>query len=218
MMQDTNKRVVIFSGGQLSEQLLKYIQPGDFIIGADRGAAFLTEHRVPMNIAVGDFDSVTEEMKLEIKHATDCFIDCDPVYKDLTDTEMALEIALEQLPDEIIMLGALGTRFDHSLSNVHLLRRTLELDIRCTLADDHNEICLMDAKRPFTVINHDFTYISLLPLSMEVKGVTLDGFQYPLNQATLTLGKSLSVSNKLIHDKGTIHLTDGLLLIIQSKD
>ncbi|OPA74644.1 thiamine diphosphokinase [Paenibacillus selenitireducens] len=217
-MQHTKTKVVIFSGGQLSEQALKYIQPEDFIIGADRGAAFLTKHGIHMDIAVGDFDSVTEEMKIDIAINCDRFIDCDPVYKNLTDTEMAFEIALEQQPVEIMMLGALGTRFDHSLSNVHLLRRTLELGIQCTLADDHNEICLMDARQSFTVMDHGFTYVSLLPLSMEVTGVTLEGFQYPLHQATLTLGKSLSVSNELVGEKGIIHIADGVLLVIQSKD
>ncbi|WP_314587765.1 thiamine diphosphokinase [Paenibacillus terrigena] len=217
-MLDHQSRIIIFSGGELTPTALNDIKPGDFIIGVDRGAAFLMEHQIPMHIAVGDFDSVTKEVKDQIALCSERFIDCDPIYKDLTDTEMALELALEQNPSEIVIYGALGTRIDHSLSNIHLLRRTLEAGVHCTLIDPHNEICIMDASRPYHVKKTSFTYVSLLPLSLQVTGVTLEGFRYPLHQATLTIGKSLSVSNELEKELGTITITDGLLLVMLTRD
>ncbi|MCK9907229.1 hypothetical protein MXD63_45440, partial [Frankia sp. Cpl3] len=75
-------------------------------------------------------------------------VSCDPVMKDLTDTEMALQWALERNPREILFLGALGTRFDHTLSNVHLLRRGLQAGISCRILDERNEVLLID--RPIT--------------------------------------------------------------------
>ncbi|MFD0619027.1 thiamine diphosphokinase [Paenibacillus sp. GCM10027629] len=217
-MLDHQSRIIIFSGGELTPTALNDIKPGDFIIGVDRGAAFLMEHQIPMHIAVGDFDSVTKEVKDQIALCSKRFIDCDPIFKDLTDTEMALELALEQNPSEIVIHGALGTRIDHSLSNIHLLRRTLEAGVHCTLIDPHNEICIMDASRPYHVKKTSFTYVSLLPLSLQVTGVTLEGFRYPLHQATLTIGKSLSVSNELEQELGTITITDGLLLVMLTRD
>ncbi|WP_018755641.1 thiamine diphosphokinase [Paenibacillus terrigena] len=217
-MLDHQSRIIIFSGGELTPTALNDIKPGDFIIGVDRGSAFLMEHQIPMHIAVGDFDSVTKEVKDQIALCSERFIDCDPIYKDLTDTEMALELALEQNPSEIVIHGALGTRIDHSLSNIHLLRRTLEAGVHCTLIDPHNEICIMDASRPYHVKKTSFTYVSLLPLSLQVTGVTLEGFRYPLHQATLTIGKSLSVSNELEKELGTITITDGLLLVMLTRD
>ncbi len=217
-MVDQQSRIIIFSGGELTTSALTDIEPEDFIIGVDRGAAFLMEHQIHMHIAVGDFDSVTKETKEQIASISDRFIDCDPIYKDLTDTEMALELALEHNPSSIVIHGALGTRIDHSLSNIHLLRRTLEAGTQCTLVDPHNEITIMDASRPYHVKRTSFTYVSLLPLSLQVTGVSLEGFRYPLHQATLTIGKSLSVSNELTADVGTITITDGLLLIMSTKD
>jgi thiamine pyrophosphokinase len=53
---------------------------------------------------------------------------------------------------------------------------------------------------------------------MEVMGVTLEGFRYPLNDATLKLGWSLGISNVLEATSGTISVTAGMLLIIRSRD
>ena len=69
-----------------------------------------------------------------------------------------------------------------------------------------------------TLSHSEFTYISLLPLTAAVKGITLDGFQYPLIDATLEMGQSLGISNKLQADTGSITIGEGLLLIIESRD
>lgn len=213
-----SRRVLIFSGGQLDPSTLSYIQEGDFIIGADRGAAFLAEHHIPIHIAVGDFDSVTEQMKEKIEQACERFVACDPVFKDLTDTEMAFQLALERNPKQMLVFGVLGTRFDHSLANVHLLINTLNAGVDCRLIDPHNIIRMMNADKPLRVEQTDYTYASLLPVSPEVTGITLEGFLYPLDNATLRLGQSLAVSNELKAPIGTITISDGILLVMQSKD
>lgn len=217
-MENKPARIIIFSGGTINEDALQWIQPDDLLIGADRGAAFLVEHQIHMHIAVGDFDSVSAQMKEQIQLYAQQFIDCDPIYKDLTDTEMAFEIALTYAPKEIWMFGVIGSRLDHSLANIHLLRRTLQLNIQCIIMDSHNLISIMGPNMPYTVSAKGYTYVSLLPLTLTVTGVTLEGFQYPLNDATLTLGKTLSVSNQLAQETGVIRISEGLLLIIQSKD
>ena len=119
-------------------------------------------------------------------------------------------------PSEIIIIGALGTRFDHTLANIHLLRKACTQQMPCSIVDDHNEIRLTDSS--MQVSTSGFRYISLLPLTLEVTGVTLEGFQYPLNDATLTLGKSLAISNELTSTIGNIRIKSGLLLVIHSKD
>ena len=43
------------------------------------------------------------------------------------------------------MYGALGTRLDHSLANVHLLSVVLHFGgIRCRIRDEYNEVFLTD--------------------------------------------------------------------------
>lgn len=209
-------RILIFTGGNLDRWALHHIRQEDLLVGVDRGAHFLVQHGCKPDFALGDFDSVSEDEKEQILKHSQTFSDCDPIMKNQTDTEMAFEWALDQQPDEILVFGALGTRFDHSLANVHLLRRGLEKNVSCRIIDPYNELQLTD--RQLLVQKGDYSHVSLLPLSLEVTGITLHGFQYPLDQATLTLGDSLGISNVLLAEFGEVKIASGLLLIIQSKD
>ncbi|MCP3774960.1 thiamine diphosphokinase [Paenibacillus sp. MZ04-78.2] len=212
------KRILIFSGGRLGGWAFREIRTGDVLVGADRGALFLVRHGYRPDMALGDFDSVSSMELEEISRVSRKFLACDPVWKDLTDTEMAFTWALEQNAEEIVLLGVLGTRWDHSLANVHLLRKALAAGIRCRIVDACNELMLMDGSALQTVSRSRFTHVSLLPLSIEVTGITLEGFQYPLNEATLTIGQSLGISNVLLGEAGHIRIRDGLLFVIQSRD
>ncbi|MNW24128.1 Thiamine pyrophosphokinase [compost metagenome] len=212
----THKRVVIYSGGQLHEEDWKEIQANDFIIGADRGALYLMQHHIPIHLAVGDFDSIHPEQLHQIEDYAERLLACDAVDKDLTDTELAIELALEQQPDEILLLGATGTRMDHTLANIQLLKQVLQHHIPCSIKDAHNYIMLTDSS--LEVKSMGYTYISLLPLTPEVTGITLEGFQYPLVNATLQIGQSRGISNHLVEDTGVITIRSGVLLVFQSRD
>lgn len=212
------KRVVIVTGGTLGEWAVERIRPTDVLVGADRGALFLVRHGLRPAIALGDFDSITPEEREEVRRGSESFLDCDPVMKDWTDTEMAFNWALERNPGELVLLGALGSRFDHSLANVHLLRRAMERGVACVIADANNEVRLVSRSAEAVLARGRFPYVSLLPLTMDVSGITLEGFQYPLTDATLTLGQSLGISNAIEGEIGRVTVRDGLLLVIQSKD
>ncbi|OCT15946.1 thiamine pyrophosphokinase [Paenibacillus pectinilyticus] len=209
-------RIMIITGGTLGDWALAEIQADDILVGSDRGALFLIQHGYRPHISMGDFDSVTADELARIRASSHAFIDCDPIFKDLTDTEMAFNWALDQKPSQILIVGALGTRFDHSLANVHLLRKGMALGIPCAIMDANNLIMVID--QPTSVRRGPYTHLSLLPLSLTVTGITLHGFQYPLHEATLEIGMSLGISNVLVESEGLIALSSGLLLVIQSKD
>lgn len=209
-------RIVICTGGQLGAWALEHIKAGDLLIGADSGARFLISQGLRPDIAIGDFDSVSAEELAIIRSSSGQTIACDPIDKDYTDTEMAVRLSLDMQPTELVLLGALGTRFDHSLANVHLLVLAAKQNVRATIIDEHNKITL--ATEQVIINKQGYPNVSLLPLSMQVKGITLTGFQYPLTDATLTIGQSLGISNVLTAPIGMIQLREGLLLIIQSRD
>ncbi|OWA37360.1 thiamine diphosphokinase [Saccharibacillus sp. O16] len=212
----SNQRVVIVSGGDWTDDYLDYIQPGDRLIGADRGALMLIEHGLHPDIAVGDFDSVSSEDADRIRRLSGRIDSCDPVDKNYTDTDLAFELALNERPSEILILGATGGRMDHTLANVQLLIRALHHQIVCSIRDRHNYIQLTSSK--LVVEDLGFTYVSLIPATMEVSGVTLTGFAYPLENATLRQGQSLAVSNQLAAPQGLVSIESGLLFVIQSRD
>ncbi|CAM4433154.1 thiamine diphosphokinase [Paenibacillus endophyticus] len=209
-------RIVICTGGQLGPFALEHIDTADLLIGADSGARFLVNHGYRPDISIGDFDSVSEQELLAIRSSSSQTIACDPIDKDYTDTEMAMRLALDLQPREIILIGALGTRFDHSLANVHLLALASEAQVPASIIDNHNKITLLTDTA--FISHHGYPNVSLLPLSLKVTGITLTGFQYPLDDASLTIGQSLGISNVLLSESGRIAIASGLLLVIQSRD
>lgn len=211
-----DRRILIFAGGDLGPWALEEVRAGDFIIGVDRGALFLLQNKIVVDYALGDFDSVTPEEFAAIREWCTEAVSCDPVAKDYTDSEMAVNWALARKPSEIVILGALGSRMDHSLANIHLLSRCLQEGIACRIVGEKNEISLVD--KYTSVFSGLYTYVSILPLTFEVTGVTLEGFQYPLNRATLHLGQSIGISNNITEEVGKISVESGQLLVIKSKD
>ncbi len=210
------QRILIFTGGDLGPWAIAEIQATDFLVGVDRGAVYLIQHNLQPDYVLGDFDSVTATELTQIRQSCPALAQYDPIAKDHTDTELAYTWAIEQRPQEIIILGGLGSRFDHTLANVHLLLQALQAGIASRIIGEHNEIFLTDGN--VSVTKGRYTYISVLPLTPTVTGITLSGFQYPLQQATLGLGSSLGISNVLSGEAGTIQVETGQLLIIKSID
>ncbi|MEK4249941.1 thiamine diphosphokinase [Paenibacillus sp. FSL W7-1287] len=208
--------IAICSGGTLGEWAIPYIKEANYVIGADRGAQFLIEHGIVPNISLGDFDSVSSEQVTTIQRNSKQFIGFDAIDKDYTDSQLAYMHALEQKPNKIIFVGALGSRYDHSLASIQLLELSLKYNIPSMIIDQHNTIQLMNDT--LNVSRNGYRYVSLIPYSEEVTGITLHGFKYPLTDATLTKGHSIGISNELLTDQATVSIKSGKLLVIQSND
>jgi thiamine pyrophosphokinase len=211
-------RALIFTGGRIGDWALREVGEGDRLIAADSGALFLIRHGLNPDAALGDFDSVTEADRERIRAAAGRMIAVDAVDKDWTDTEMAFNYAVSLGVKEIVIFGGLGTRFDHSLANVHLLARAADLGLVCRVEDDHNRVQLVCGGQRLEVRRDRFPYVSLLPLTAEVTGIDLHGFQYPLADAVLRLGESLGISNRLVAPTGSVSCRSGRLLVIGSRD
>lgn len=210
-------KATIVTGGRLGSWVLEEIGPDDYLIGADKGADFLVSNGFIPDLAIGDFDSVPATRIPAIREAAKQFLSFDAIHKDWTDTEMAVEAAIARGFERISIVGGLGSRFDHSLVNVHLLAKALAHGCEATLTDENNEIRLCSRECTLQADSR-YPYVSLLPLTGSVTGVTLRGFQYPLNDATIELGASIGVSNVLVEPTGTIRLASGVLIVIRSRD
>jgi len=212
-------RAVIFAGGELGDWAKTHVRPDDYLIGADRGALFLAESGLPLHLAVGDFDSITPAQLDAVRAHADEALAVDAIDKDWTDTELALREAIARGFREIVIAGGLGTRFDHTLANVYLLCLAADEGCSAMIAGERNEIRLLTGPGECR-LNADSRYehVSLLPVASSASGITLQGFAYPLNDATIRIGMSLGVSNKLVGAEGVIALREGRLLIIRSRD
>ncbi|MBP1999815.1 thiamine pyrophosphokinase [Paenibacillus shirakamiensis] len=212
----TFQRAVIFAGGQTELSSLQLIHKQDYIIGADRGALFLILHGVQPHLSVGDFDSINEAEFEMVKQHSGQVISCDAYDKNLTDMELALELAINKGVQDVLMFGATGSRLDHTLANIQMLNHAMPNHVNISIIDANNYITLTDCS--YRVEDKGYTYVSLLPMTSNVTGINIEGFLYPLVNATLTQGQSLGISNKLVGPFGQIYIKSGKLLIIQSRD
>lgn len=218
MQPPISDRVVIVTGGGVDKEDLVGIRPReDFLIGVDGGIAMLLDTGLIPHLAVGDFDSAGQEMYERLLRMGIQTIKL-PAEKDVTDTHFAVTEALKRRPGSILLLGAIGTRLDHTLANLFLLEMMEREGVRGEIRNRHNRIFLLRGGDSRRVSKSRFRYLSLLPLTETVSGVTLTGFRYPLQEAELQRRDSLGVSNELIAEEGLITLRSGLLLIVECRD
>ncbi len=209
-------RYIIVSGGTVEnfKWIKGFIKKGDRVICVDGGARHVVALGIVPDMVIGDMDSV-EHPLLERLAGQDVVIKKYPAEKDDTDTALALAEALSGNPEEIIILGALGTRFDHSLANVHLLRVALEKKVRARIITEYNEISLVAPHHSAVLEGKPGQLFSLLPLTEKVTGVNVSGARWPLDNATFFIGNPYGVSNRLSSTRAEISIDSGLLLVIR---
>ncbi|WP_210363779.1 thiamine diphosphokinase [Bacillus sp. REN3] len=188
-------------------------------VGVDRGVYYLMESGILPERAFGDFDSVSEEELEMIERKVPQLNKFKPE-KDETDMELALNWAIEQEPESITIFGATGGRLDHLMANVQLLVKPviLQSGIQIELIDKYNTVYVKEPGSYKVARNEDLKYISFLPVTPSVSGMTLENFKYPLKDRHIPLGSTLCISNELIGDHGTFSFSEGILLVVRSRD
>ncbi|WP_349673385.1 thiamine diphosphokinase [Lacrimispora sp.] len=194
-------------------------QTFDQIIAVDGGLAALSQLNLKPDAVVGDFDTVEESVLSQYQSfLSEITWDIHKPEKDETDTELAISTAMKLGCKKIVLLGATGGRLDHFMGNLHLLYFCLKQGVDASIVDPKNWITVLDKGRVFEAEKMRGTYISFLPLSMEVKGITLTGFKYPLTKKDISIGTSLCISNELTGESGSIEFDSGVLICVESHD
>ncbi|HEY8346108.1 MAG TPA: thiamine diphosphokinase [Symbiobacteriaceae bacterium] len=211
-------RAVVFSAGQVHDygRIRRLIGSPDLVICADGGVRHALALGLTPTLVLGDFDSAGPVLTAEVS-ARGIPIHRVPADKDQTDTHLALEEALARGATEVYLVGATGSRLDHTLSNL-LLLPDLIARAAITVLDGHNIIRLLQPGGRLTVEALPEAYLSLIPLTPEVRGVVAEGVKWPLSGATLRWGESLGVSNRIVGQAAMIAVEEGYLLVIQSWD
>lgn len=214
-------KTLIVTGGNINKDFfIDTIGKINFttIIAVDNGLKILNEIDIKPNHIVGDFDTV--KRKILDRYIDDKSIEIhefNPI-KDNTDTDIAIRLAVKLNSDEIIILGGIGTRIDHVLGNIQVLKYALDNNVKCKIIDENNEIQLINKTTILNKSEIDKKYISLIPLTEKVENINLKGFKYELKNGKLTIGSSLGVSNEILKEQAIIEFDNGILIMIFSRD
>ena len=210
---------LIVTGGEINKNFLKKhlkINKYDIIIAVDKGLETLDILNINPNYVVGDFDSIDKTILRKYENTQIDIIKLNPE-KDLTDTHSAINLAIGLKSKKIIIIGAIGTRLDHTIANIHILKLAIDKGINIKIINETNEITLINNSIKIYK-DQNYKYISLIPLTTTVENITLKGFKYPLTKRTLYIGDSLGISNEQLQQEGEIQLEKGILILIRSKD
>ena len=206
-------KIVVVAGGDSS--LLPKNQ--DIYLGVDGGCLKLLEQGLSLDIAVGDFDSVSEVDLRKIQAQAKQVVQSVPEKND-TDLELALKTVFEDYPDAAVTVyGAFGGRLDHFLSNIFLptdpdLAPYME---QIQLVDEQNRLVFRPAGSHEIQPDPTMTYVGFMPVGEGRLEIT--GAKYPLHAENYFL-KAMYGSNEFLDQAIQVSLDRGYLIIVYSKD
>lgn len=187
-------------------------ETADYIIAADGGQNRAREFGLQPDCVIGDFDSTT------LNEDFDCIYITYPAEKDLTDTEAALTHALEKGCRNVILLGGMGGRLDHTMGNIGLLDKYYSFFDHMEFIDGKNRMELLKDSGRTLKRDVRYKYFGLVSLNAEASGIDIRGAKYELTGASLERASTLGVSNEFKEDTVEICVQKGTLLIVRSAD
>ena len=189
----------------------------DAYVGVDGGCLKLLEQGLPLDIAVGDFDSISEVDFRKIQAQAKQVVQSVPEKND-TDLELALKTVFEDYPDAAVTVyGAFGGRLDHFLSNIFLptdpdLAPYME---QIQLVDEQNRLVFRPAGSHEIQPDPTMTYVGFMPVGEGRLEITRA--KYPLHSENY-FPKAMYGSNEFLDQAIQVSLDRGYLVIVYSKD
>lgn len=210
-------RAFIFTGGRICPEFIHERPSGDDLaVAADGGYKNAELLGVSVSYLIGDFDSFEGgEPEATVPRSTE--IIRVPAEKDATDTQLAVTLALEKGADEILLIGGLGGRLDHTLSSLSILESLDKNHVHAVMTDGQNRVRFIRSTS-YLIARSEYRYLSLIAVDETVKGVSIEGCKYPLKNARLERGFQYAVSNELTGNCALVSVKKGGIYIIESRD
>lgn len=204
-------RVLILAGGDLDpngghSDLLR--GPWRHIICADGGARHARALGVQPTLLIGDMDSIDS---LSRQAYCDVPTLALPDAQDKTDSQLAIEWALGEGAEHIVVAGGLGSRFDHSLANAQLL---------ALIARAGKSGVVTDGRQAVHLLTHELALqappgylLSVIALG-ECRGLDLKGLRWDLDNFDLAIGETRTISNEFTEGVARLSLKSGVALVV----
>jgi len=210
------RTLLVLGGSPPSDELLSWrYEEADHAVAVDSGFLAFRHAGLDPEVLIGDMDSCgsdktwgEENTALRVIKSAD---------QDTTDFEKALEwVRKETETAELIILGGLGGRSDHLLSNL-LIACSHDPAVEITFDDEREWIRRVTRETPLRLVGRNNAKVSLLPLTPCSK-VSTTGLKWDLEDVSLAYDKGMSQSNLAASDLVTISCDSGNLFTILQKE
>ena len=185
---------------------------GATVVAADGGVDHAHALGLRVEVAVGDFDSVSAD-GLAAAEAAGARVERHPAEKDATDLELALDAAAALEPRRVLVVGVAGGRLDHLLAGVLLLGSDRYAHVEVDAIAGPALVHVIRGER--VLEGEPGELLSLLPLGGDAGGVTTDGLRYPLAGETLAAGSTRGVSNEFVATRALVRVARGVVLAVR---
>ena len=187
------------------------VEDADLIVCADTAYLAAQAENILPHAVIGDFDHAEHEDKLSADQKVLRFSSI----KDDTDTMLCVKYALNRGADEIVIVGGIGGRLDHTFANIQTLSYIRSRSAVGTILDGDHVVTTVDSR--ITLKKDGYDYASVFALDPVCRDVTLKGFKYEAEHIDLTSHFPLGVSNEITADTAEIAVGEGNLLVILAK-
>lgn len=201
-------KAYVFLAGNIDDFdfIKKIIGNSKEIFGADGGGNHIFNLGLKPHLLVGDFDSIEKNILETYKKSKVELLNFS-TDKDYSDGELLIKRIYDSY-DEIIILGALGGRYDHSLFNIYLLEKYP----KCKIINSKEELYFINDI--FFFKNDIDKRVSFLPLC-NTNCISLEGFAYNLDKRIVKRGSSLTLSNIILEKDACVRIYQGGFIVIK---
>ena len=207
------KALIIADGSPPSGELIQKHGDANLLIAADGGIEAIQKQGLKPDFLIGDFDSANSQT-VQSYERTGTKIVRFAAEKNETDGMIALEIALKQGADTIVMLGALGKRTDHALANIMLLKFAAENGADMIIEDEYCEVSLASGEAEIN--GRTGQTVSILPFMGDAIVSADDSFHYPMRRLKMAGDDPVGISNILKKPRAKVSIV-GWTLIFKIK-
>ena len=185
----------------------KTVSDGDYVMCADSGYGYALDAGVKPDLLVGDFDSYPCERPDDIPTIT------LNTHKDDSDSMHCAAVAVEKGFDEVVLLGTLGGRSDHSFSNLCVLLYLSERGVKASALSE-NEYVTVLTEGEHKLKNHKGKTFSVFPFGCDEAVVTYTGdVEYPADNLRMKTSDGIGLSNIFNSDDVSIIVSGGICLL-----
>lgn len=209
------KACIILTGGDPPHPAVRAVLPQPaLVIAADSGLDHAEAIGLPVDLVVGDLDSVSEKA-LERARRAGVIIDEHPADKDQTDFELALAAAIDHGADHLVVVSGGGGRLDHLLAGAVALAVPAAAGVVVEAYIGPAWLAAVAGPGRVSIDGRPGELVTLLALGGEAGGVCTTGLRYPLRDEALQPGSGRGVSNELVDPPATVSVASGSLLLIR---
>jgi thiamine pyrophosphokinase len=207
---------IVFTGSGAVPPAVRARLPGEaYVIAADSGLGVAGGLGVPVDLLIGDMDSV-DAAAVEVAEAGGTTVERHPAEKDATDLELALDAALARGARHVVVIDGGGDRLDHLLGNLLLLASSDYAGVALEAFTSTAYVAVVrGGDPPLTIRGEPGSIVSLFSVGGPARGIATTSLRYPLRDEELPSGTSRGVSNELDAEEATVELKSGALLVVQ---